>query len=72
MSGPRGVARTCLDGATAPANVSVTFGSDGKVQSVSVSGAGSATDCIKKAFQRANVGQFRRPSYTFPVKITPP
>jgi hypothetical protein len=72
ISGPRGVARTCLDGASSPARVSLTFGSDGKVQSVEVSGAGSAADCIKKAFLRANVGPFRRTSFSFPTTVSPP
>jgi hypothetical protein len=72
ISGPRGVARTCLEGASSPARVSLTFGSDGKVQSVDVSGAGGASDCIKKAFLRANVGAFRRPSFSFPTTVSPP
>lgn len=72
LSGPRGVAKTCLDGHTAPASVSVIFGSDGKVQTVNVSGAGTAADCVKKAFARANVGQFRRATFPVSVTITPP
>lgn len=72
LSGPRGVAKTCLDGHNAPASVSVVFGSDGKVQTVNVTGAGAATDCVKKAFGRANVGQFRRATFPVSVTITPP
>jgi len=72
LSGPRGVAKTCLEGHTSPASVSVVFGSDGKVQSVNVNGAGTAADCVKKAFARANVGAFRRATFPVSVTITPP
>ncbi len=72
LSGPRGVAKTCLEGHTTPASVSVVFGSDGKVQTVNVNGAGTEAECVKRAFSRANVGAFRRATFPVSVTVTPP
>jgi hypothetical protein len=52
----------------------VTFGSDGKVQSVTVSGPAVGTPaeaCIKDALQKASVGPFSRPSHNVSITIRP-
>ena len=64
-------AKGCVRGDAPPSRVSLTFGSDGKVKSVSISGnaAGSpAEGCLKSAFSKSSVGPFSRASY--PVSFT--
>ncbi len=69
-----GGARACVAGADDVSRATITFGSSGAVQSVSVSGwaAGkSAASCIQAALKGANVGAFSKPTYSFGVTIRP-
>ncbi|MEZ4226618.1 MAG: hypothetical protein R3B13_37065 [Polyangiaceae bacterium] len=62
-----GSARACVAGHKEPSRATLTFGSEGRVSSVSVSGpaAGTAAEgCIKSALSRARVQPFARPSFT--------
>lgn len=70
----KGGARSCVAGADEPSTATITFGSSGAVQSVSVSGwaAGKpAAACIQSALKGANVGPFAQPSFSFSVSIRP-
>jgi hypothetical protein len=67
-------AKACVKGQEAPSRASVTFGSDGRVQTISVSGPAVGTpaeECIKQALQKGNVGPFSRPSYNVSITIRP-
>ena len=67
-------AKACVKGQEAPSRASVTFGSDGKVQTISISGPAVGTpaeECIKQALQKGNVGPFSRPSYNIGITIRP-
>ena len=67
-------AKACVKGQEGPSRANITFGSDGKVQSVAVSGPAVGTpaeECIKQALQKASVGPFSRPSYSQSVIIRP-
>lgn len=69
-----GNAKACVAGADDISRANVTFGSNGAVTSVSVSGwaAGKgAASCIKTALKGANVGPFSSPSFTVTVPIRP-
>jgi hypothetical protein len=69
-----GGAKACVAGADDVSRATVTFGSSGAVQSVSVSGwaAGKpAASCIQSALKGANVGRFSQPTFTFGVTIRP-
>jgi hypothetical protein len=68
-------AQRCLAGQDDGAPTSVTFGSDGRVQSVKVSGPAAGTlaeGCVAGALGRARVGPFAEPSYTARVTVRPP
>jgi hypothetical protein len=70
----KGGAKGCVAGAEEPSTATITFGSSGAVQSVTVGGwaAGkSAAGCIKSALQAAKVPAFARPSYSTSVTIRP-
>jgi hypothetical protein len=67
-------AKACVKGQEAPSRANITFGSDGKVQSVAVSGPAVGTpaeQCIKQALQNVTVGPFSRASYSQSVPIRP-
>ena len=67
-------AKACVAGADDVSQATVTFGSNGTVSSVSVSGwaaANGASACVKAALKGAKVGAFSKPSYSFPVTIRP-
>ena len=67
-------AKACVAGATDPSMASITFGSSGSVQSVSVSGwaaANGKAGCVKSALQGAHVQPFARPTFTVPATIRP-
>jgi hypothetical protein len=69
-----GGARACVAGADDVSRATVTFGSSGAVQSVSVAGwaAGKpAASCIQNALKGANVGAFSQPTFTFGVTVRP-
>lgn len=70
----KGGAKSCVAGAEEPSSATITFGSSGAVQSVSVGGwaqGKSAAGCIKSALQAAKVPPFARPSYSTSVTIRP-
>jgi hypothetical protein len=66
--------RACVTG-TEPSHATVTFGSEGNVQGVSVTGpAGSdpaQVKCMKTAFGRAHVPPFSDPSYSAGITVRP-
>jgi len=67
-------AKACVKGQEAPSRASLTFGSDGKVQSIAVSGPAVGTpaeECIKQALQKVSVGPFSKPSFTQSILIRP-
>jgi hypothetical protein len=69
-----GGAKKCVAGADDVSNAAITFGSNGAVKSVTVTGwaaANGATDCIKSALKGANVGPFWKPSFIVNVTIKP-
>jgi len=69
-----GGARACVAGGDDVSRATITFGSNGRVKSVSVSGWASgkgAAGCIKSALKGANVGRFARPSYTVGITVRP-
>jgi hypothetical protein len=69
-----GGAKACVAGADEASRATITFGSDGSVKSVSVSGwaAGKpAASCIQSALKGANVGPFSQPTFVFGVSIRP-
>ncbi|MFZ5894423.1 MAG: hypothetical protein ACOY0T_25400 [Myxococcota bacterium] len=68
-----GAARACVAGGVAsPAQI--TFGSDGTVSSVSVSGPAAGTpaaSCIEAALKRARVAPFTNPTFSLGVWVRP-
>jgi len=65
-------ARACLGPDDPISRAVVVFGSNGSVQSVSVSGGAAgkpAEGCIKGALSRAKVAPFAEPTYTAPITI---
>lgn len=65
-------ARDCLGPDDPVSHATVVFGSDGKVQSVSVSGAAAgkpAEACIKTELGKAKVGAFAEPSYSTRITV---
>jgi hypothetical protein len=65
--------KACVAGADDVSRATVTFGSNGTVKSVSVTGwaaSHGATGCIKAALQGANVGPFAKSTFTtgFPIR----
>jgi hypothetical protein len=69
-----GGARACVAGQDGPSSATVSFGSDGKVSSVSVAGPAAGTPaeaCIKAALSKARVQPFARPSFSVGAKIRP-
>lgn len=68
-------ARSCLAGQDSGSAATVTFGSDGRVRSVSISGPAAATPaegCLKSALSGARVPPFTDPSYTLSLTVRPP
>lgn len=69
-----GAARACTAGLTGASRAAVTFGSDGQVRSVTVSGPAQGTGaeaCIQTALGRARVQPFARSSYTVKLSVRP-
>jgi hypothetical protein len=69
-----GGAKKCVAGANDASRATVTFGSDGSVKSIAVSGwaeSNGATGCITSALKGANIGRFWKPSFTVTVPIRP-
>ncbi|MCC6901635.1 MAG: hypothetical protein IT377_21870, partial [Polyangiaceae bacterium] len=69
-----GSARACVAGPDEASRATLTFGSDGRVQSVAVSGKAAGTPaeaCIKAALGKARVQPFARPSFSVGTTIRP-
>lgn len=69
-----GGAKACVAGADDVSRANVTFGSNGSVSSVSVTGWAAAhgkTACVTSALKGAKVGPFSRPTYVIPVTLRP-
>jgi hypothetical protein len=67
-------ARACLGPDDPISHATVTFRSDGSVESVSVSGgaAGKAAEgCIRAALSKARVAPFVQPTFTVPATVRP-
>lgn len=67
-------AKACVTGADDVSRATVTFASNGTVQSVSVSGWAAAhgkSGCVQAALKGAKVGPFSKPSFTVGVPIRP-
>ncbi len=68
-------ARSCLAGQDAGSRAEVTFGSDGRVKSVGVSGPAAGTPaegCLRSAIGAARVPPFSEPSFSASLTIRPP
>lgn len=69
-----GSARACVAGHDEASRATITFGSDGRVQSVAVSGKAAGTPaeaCIKAALGKARVQPFARPTFGVGAAIRP-
>jgi hypothetical protein len=69
-----GGARSCVSGQDRPSNATIVFGSDGRVQSVTVGGAAAGTPaagCIRSALEKARVNPFAKPTFSASVTIRP-
>jgi hypothetical protein len=69
-----GSAKACVADQQGASRASLTFGSDGKVKSVAVSGPAAGTaaeECIRGALQRATVAPFSRPTFVVGLPLRP-
>ncbi len=69
-----GSARACVAAHDQPSRAAVTFGSDGRVSGVSVSGGAAGTPasaCIEGALRRARVAPFSKASFSAAATIRP-
>jgi hypothetical protein len=69
-----GRARRCLAGQLQPSRALLTFGSDGTVQSVSITGPAAGTPaeaCAKAALSRARVAPFANPTFSVNTTLRP-
>nr|QVV57697.1 alginate regulatory protein AlgP [Myxococcales bacterium] len=69
-----GGAKSCVAGADDVSRAQITFGSNGSVQNVSVTGwaaSNGQSGCVKSALKGASVGPFSQPSFTVGVTIRP-
>ncbi|UQA61074.1 hypothetical protein [Polyangium aurulentum] len=69
-----GGAKACVAGADDVSRAQITFGSNGSVQNVSVTGwaaSNGQSGCVKAALKGASVGPFSQPSFTVGVTIRP-
>ncbi len=67
-------AKACVKGQTDASRATLSFGSDGAVKSVNVSGPAAGTPaegCIKRALSRVSVGPFQRPTFSVGVSVRP-
>ncbi len=74
LAAVRGSAKGCVAGMQDASRATVTFGSDGSVTGVSVSGpaAGTAAErCIKSALTKATVAPFSRASFAVALTLRP-
>jgi hypothetical protein len=69
-----GGARSCVSGQDRPSSATIVFGSDGRVQSVVVTGAAAGTPaagCIRSALEKARVHPFAKPTFSASATIRP-
>jgi hypothetical protein len=70
-----GSARGCLASGDDPSRALVTFGSDGAVHKVDVTGPAAsdsaATSCLRGAFGKAHVPAFSQSTYAAAVTVRP-
>lgn len=69
-----GGAKSCVAGADDVSRAQITFGSNGSVQNVSVTGWAAnngQSGCVKSALKGASVGPFSQPTFTVGVTIRP-
>jgi hypothetical protein len=69
-----GSARACVAGQDDASAATIIFGSDGRVQSVAVSGPAQGTNaepCIKAALSKARVQPFSRPTFAASTAVRP-
>ncbi len=69
-----GSARACVAGHDEASRATINFGSDGRVQSVAVSGKAAGTpaeSCIRAALSKARVQPFARPSFGVGATVRP-
>jgi hypothetical protein len=69
-----GGAKACVAGADDVSRAQITFGSNGSVQNVSVTGWAAnngQSGCVKSALKGASVGPFSQPTFTVGVTIRP-
>jgi hypothetical protein len=67
-------ARACLGPDDAISHAAITFGSDGSVVSVGVSGGAAgkpAEECIRAALMKARVAPFAQPTFTGSATVRP-
>ena len=68
-------ARACVASASGPSRVSMTFGSDGPVVRVDVTGAAAGdatmTKCLKTTLGKARVTPFADATYSAAVNVRP-
>lgn len=70
-----GGARSCLAGQDQGSKASITFGSDGRVKAVSVSGPAAGTPaegCVRSALMAARVPPFSESSFSAALTVRPP
>ena len=69
-----GAARACVAGQNAASRATLSFGSDGRVQSVAVSGPAQGTGaepCLRNALSGARVQPFARAAYSVNLSVRP-
>jgi hypothetical protein len=69
-----GSARACVAGHDAPSRATIVFGSNGRVQSVSISGPAAGTPaeaCIRAALSGARVEPFAKPTFSVGATVRP-
>ncbi len=64
-----GAARACLTADDPVAHATITFGSGGAAQGVSVSGGGGKEGCIRSALSRARIAPFSQPTFSTSVTV---
>jgi hypothetical protein len=68
-------ARSCLAGQDQGSQAQLTFGPDGRVRSVAISGPAAGTpaeSCLRSALSAARVAPFSEPTFTASLTVRPP
>jgi hypothetical protein len=75
LTGALPAARACLASGADPSHARVTFGSDGNVRTVELTGPAAsdpkATSCVRSAFGRAHLPPFAQSTYSAGVTVRP-